>query len=104
MFRVVTVCGSTKFKDEILAEVARLTMEGKLVISLGVFGHTDMPDVDWEDGDLKRMLDNLHLQKIALAHEVRVVNPGGYIGTSTRREIEFAYALGLPVTYTEEPS
>lgn len=102
---IVTLCGSTRFKDEIHAANARLTMEGNLVISLGVFGHTDMPDVDWTTGgtDLKVALDDLHRHKIALADSIFVVNVDGYLGESTRGEIAYAESLGLPVRYLVEP-
>lgn len=102
---IVTICGSTRFKDEIHAANARLTLEGNLVISLGVFGHTDMPDVDWSTGgtDLKVALDDLHRQKIRLADSIYVCNPGGYVGESTRNEIAYAESLGLPVRYLVEP-
>lgn len=98
---VVTICGSSKFKTEILAEVARLTIEGKLVVSLGVFGHHDMPDFDWstDTTGLKTMLDALHRQKIDIADSVHVVNPGGYHGESTEREIMYARSIGKPVTF-----
>lgn len=98
---VVTLCGSTKFKAEFMAENQRLTMEGRVVISLGVFGHTDLPDYDWttDASDLKRTLDGLHFQKIRMADRVHVVDPGGYVGESTRREIAYAESLGLPITY-----
>jgi hypothetical protein len=102
---VVTLCGSTKFKDAINAENARLTMEGHLVISLGLFGHTDLPDYDWttDASDLKRMLDRIHFQKIDMADRVHVVNVGGYYGESTAREIAYARSLGKPVTFMVEP-
>ena len=98
---VVTLCGSTKFKDAIHSENMRLTMEGHLVISLGVFGHTDLPDYDWttDASDLKRMLDALHRQKIDMADRVHVVNVGGYYGESTEREIAYARDAGKPVTF-----
>lgn len=100
---IVTLCGSTRFKDEINATNARLTLEGKLVISLGVFGHTDMPDRDWTTGGsgVKRTLDDLHKRKIDVADRIFVVNPGGYIGESTRGEIAYAERLGKPVDYLE---
>jgi hypothetical protein len=103
MAEVVTLCGSTKFKDAIHAENMRLTMEGHLVISLGVFGHTDLPDYDWttDASDLKRMLDALHRQKIDMADRVHVVNVGGYYGESTAREIAYARATGKSVTFME---
>jgi hypothetical protein len=90
--RIVCLCGSTRFKDEINAVNARLSLEGKIVISLGLFGHTDMPDVDWTTGgsEVKRMLDDLHKRKIDLADGIYVVNPGGYVGESTRGEIRYA--------------
>lgn len=103
---VITLCGSTKFKDEFISENTRLTMEGNVVISLGLFGHTDLPDYDWttDATDLKRTLDRLHFQKIDMADRVHVVNPTGYFGESTAREIAYAESLGKPVTYMVAPT
>ncbi len=100
-FPVVTLCGSTKFKGEFEDVKKRLTLEGKLVITLAFFGHTDMPEYDWStDGShLKIMLDRMHFQKIRMADYVFVVNPGNYIGESTAREIEYAKSLGKPIEY-----
>jgi hypothetical protein len=101
--KIITLCGSTKFKEEIHRANAELSMQGSLVISLGLFGHTDMPDMDWTTGgsELKQMLDDLHKQKIDLADEIYVVNVGGYIGESTRGEIEYAIRHGKTVEYLE---
>lgn len=98
---VITLCGSTRFKDEFMAANQRLTMAGNVVISVGLFGHTDLPEYDWESdaSDLKNMLDALHLQKIRLADEIYVIDPGGYVGESTQREITYAKSLGKPVRY-----
>ncbi len=41
----------------------------------------------------------MHLQKIRMADEVYIVDPGGYVGESTRREIAYATSLGTPVRY-----
>ena len=104
---IVCLCGSTRFKDEINAANARLTMQGVLVISLGVFGHTDLPDRDWTTGasDDKRMLDNLHRRKIDLADEVLIVSDEtGYFGESTRGEIAYAVAQGKPVRFARAAS
>lgn len=103
---VITVlCGSTRFKAEINKVNAELTMNGELVISLGVFGHVDMPDRPdlWFTGGSteKVLLDELHKRKIDLADRVLVINVGGYIGESTRSEIEYAEARGKPVDYLE---
>jgi hypothetical protein len=49
----------------------------------------------------KDVLDALHMRKIDLADRVLIVNPGGYIGESTRREIAYAQASGKPITFTD---
>lgn len=87
-YRVITLCGSTRFMDEFMAAQKKLTLEGNIVISVGLFGHSGDNEV-WTPGT-KEMLDDMHRSKIDLADEIFVVNPGGYIGASTRGEIEYA--------------
>jgi hypothetical protein len=104
--KVITLCGSTKFEAEFAEVNQRLTMEGCVVISLGMFSLPDLPDYDWtaDSSDLKGRLGGLHLQKIRMADEVYIVDPGGYAGESTRREIAYAEWLGKPVRYlSREP-
>ena len=96
-YKVITLCGSTKFKDEFIAEQKRLTLEGNIVISVGLFGHSGDEEV-WSQ-DTKIMLDDMHKRKIDLADEIFVINVGGYIGESTKSEIEYATKTGKPVTY-----
>lgn len=98
---VVCLCGSTKFKDAYQRANARLTLEGKIVLSVGLFGHADRIVFEAEQ---KALLDRLHLDKIDMADEIFVVNVGGYVGESTRREIARAEATGKPVTYLTRPS
>ena len=98
-FKVITLCGSTRFKDEFLEAQKRLTLEGNIVISVGLFGHSG-DDVVWTEG-VKDMLDRQHLAKIDLADEIHVINVGGYIGDSTRREIAYADYRGKSITYLE---
>ena len=98
-FKVITLCGSTRFKDEFLEAQKRLTLEGNIVISVGLFGHSG-DDVVWTEG-VKDMLDRQHLAKIDLADEIFVINVGGYIGDSTRREIAYAEYKGKSITYLE---
>ena len=98
-FKVITLCGSTRFKDEFLESQKRLTLEGNIVISVGLFGHSGDDEV-WTEG-VKDMLDRQHLAKIDLADEIFVVNVGGYIGDSTRREIAYAEFKGKTITYLE---
>ena len=63
--KVVTLCGSTRFEADFAEVNRRLTLQGCVVLSLGVY----------------------------------VVDPGGYVGESTRGEIAYAQSLGTPVRY-----
>lgn len=96
-YKVITLCGSTRFKDEFIATQKRLSLEGCIVISVGLFGHSG--DEEVSRPGVKEMLDDMHLRKIDMADEVMVINPGGYIGQSTRREIDYAKSVGKPVNY-----
>jgi len=98
-FKIITLCGSTRFKEEFLEAQKRLTLEGNIVISVGLFGHSG-DDVVWKEG-VKEMLDRQHLAKIDLADEIFVINIGGYTGDSTRREIAYAEYKGKSITYLE---
>lgn len=98
-YKVVTLCGSTKFKEQYLEAQKRLTLEGNIVISVGLFGHSGDDEV-WTEGT-KAMLDDMHLRKIDMADEVFVINLGGYIGSSTRNEIKYAIDHGKEVRYLE---
>ena len=105
-YKVITLCGSTRFKEEFLTEQKRLTLEGFIVISVGLFGHSGDNEV-WESMDegtltaTKAMLDDMHKAKIDMSDEIFVINVGGYIGDSTRSEIEYAKAHGKAVRYLE---
>ena len=105
-YPVITLCGSTKFKDEFMEAQKRLTLEGNIVISVGLFGHSGDSEV-WENmaeetlTKTKEMLDDMHKRKIDMADEIFVINVGGYIGDSTRSEIEYAIARGKTVRYLE---
>jgi len=98
--QIVTVCGSTKFKNETIEVVQTLTSEGHLVLAVGFFGHADKIEME---PSLKEHLDQLHLRKIDASDWIYVVNPGGYIGSSTANEIEHAHSIGIPVIYLETP-
>ena len=106
-YKVITLCGSTRFKDEFMEAQKRLTLEGNIVISVGLFGHSGDNEV-WENMDegtltkTKEMLDDMHKRKIDMADEIFVTNVGGYIGSSTRSEIEYAMATGKKVRFLEE--
>ena len=99
-YNVRTLCGSTKFKDDFIREQKRLTLEGNIVISVGLFGHSGDDEV-WTD-NVKEMLDDMHKRKIDMADEIFVINKGGYIGSSTKSEIEYATKTGKKVNYMEK--
>jgi hypothetical protein len=96
-YKIITLCGSTKFKDEFIAEQKRLTLEGNIVISVGLFGHSGDNEV-WSEST-KEMLDDMHKRKIDLADEIFVINVEGYIGSSTKSEIEYAIKTGKLISY-----
>ncbi len=105
-YKVITLCGSTRFKNEFLEAQKRLTLDGNIVISVGLFGHAGDDEV-WENMDegtqtkTKEMLDDMHKRKIDMADEIYVINVGGYIGKSTKSEIEYAKIKGKKVNYLE---
>ena len=99
-YSVITLCGSTRFKDAFLEAQKRLTLEGNIVISVGLFGHSGDDEV-WTEGT-KKMLDDMHKRKIDMSDSIYVINVGGYIGSSTRSEIEYAKKNGKEVKYLEQ--
>ena len=104
--KVITLCGSSRFKKDFEEEAQRLTLEGNVVISLGVFSKSSIDNIfDANDEEmriqLKDMLDDIHKQKIDMADEIFVINVNGYIGESTKSEIEYAKKTGKKVNYLE---
>ena len=105
-YPVVTLCGSTRFKDQFVEAQKRLTLDGNIVISVGLFGHSGDQEV-WENMDegtltkTKEMLDDMHKRKIDMADSIYVINVGGYIGESTKSEIKYAQEHGKSINYLE---
>ncbi len=98
-YKVVTLCGSTKFKDDFFAVQKKLSLKGNIVISVGLFGHSGDDEV-WTD-NIKEMLDDMHKRKIDMCDEIFVINKNGYIGSSTKSEIEYAKLTGKKINYLE---
>ena len=99
-YKVITLCGSTKFKDAFIEAQKKLTLEGNIVISVGLFGHFGDEEV-WH-GNTKEMLDDMHRAKIDMADEIFVINVDGYIGDSTRSEIDYAISKGKDIRFLEK--
>ena len=106
-YKVITLCGSTRFKDEFMKVQKDLTLKGNIVISVGLFGHAGDTEI-WEKMDegtytkTKLMLDDMHKRKIDMADEIFVINVNGYIGESTKSEIEYAKKTGKVINYLEK--
>lgn len=98
-YPIVCLCGSTKFKSDFLSWAKKLTLQGYIVTMPMIFGHAGDTITD----EQKMNLDKLHKAKIENADIVFIINTNGYIGESTRNEINFAKALNKYILYTEVP-
>jgi len=101
--KVVTLCGSTRFYQQFQEWNYRFTMGGIIVLSVGFYPHNAQVRGEGvgATSDEKAALDELHKRKIDLSDEIFVLNVDGYIGSSTRGEIAYAKAIGVPVKYLE---
>ena len=95
------MCGSTRFGEAFREANLRETIAGRIVLSVGCDTSSDDELRRFGVTFVKQQLDDLHLRKIDLADEVLILNVGGYIGESTRRELEHARALGKPIRLLE---
>jgi hypothetical protein len=100
-YKVVTLCGSTRFKDAFEQTQKELTLQGYIVISVGLFGHADQEYEKRITNDVKIMLDDMHKRKIDMSDEIYVINVGGYIGESTASEIAYAHSTDKIINYLE---
>ncbi len=99
--RIVCLCGSTRFMDAFHATGWQLTLDGYIVLTVGVCKHAEDHGGEALGQDVADKLDELHKRKIDLADFVMVLNVDGYIGDSTRAEIEYAEETKTPVVYVE---
>lgn len=98
-YPIITLCGSTRFKEDFERVNRELTLAGNIVISVGAFGHAG----DIFSDDEKIMLDDIHKCKIDMADTIYVINKDGYIGESTKSEIKYAREHGKTILFMEEP-
>ena len=102
---IVCLCGSTRFGEAFRESQFYETLAGKIVLTIGCNMRSDdeiFSDLtEHKKAEIKKMLDELHLRKIDLADEVLILNVGGYIGESTRNELEYAKAKGKKIRYLE---
>lgn len=95
MNKIVTICGSMKFKDKMIQVAKELEIKNKYVVIQCVYSNDKFSEED------QQILANLHYNKIKISDAIYVVNVNGYIGSSTSKEIEYAKKLGKEVMYLE---
>lgn len=98
-FKVITLCGSTRFKDDFIRVQQELALSGNIVLSVDLFSHSDA-QIDMTE-ELYELFDKEHRAKIDLSDAIYVINKGGYIGNSTRSEIEYAKEHNKEIIYME---
>ncbi len=94
--KIITVCGSLKFKDEMIKIAEKMELDGNCMITPI---YPTNPDKDAYTDEEADMLDKMHKEKIKISDAILVVNVNNYIGNSTSKEIEFAKSLGKEVIY-----
>ncbi|MGB1284928.1 MAG: hypothetical protein ACPG7F_00225 [Aggregatilineales bacterium] len=102
---VVCLCGSTRFSTAFQQANLNETLAGNIVLSIGCDMRSDVElfadKSDEELNEIKAQLDTLHLRKIDMADEVLILNVDGYIGSSTRNELQYAQKQGKIIRYLE---
>lgn len=102
-YEIITLCGSTKFKDTFIKAQKELTLKGKIVISVGLFGHADDEYGNTITEEVKTMLDDMHKRKIDMSDAIMVIDDDDYVGKSTQSEIDYAKAQGKFVYFYHHP-
>ena len=97
-YKIITLCGSIKFKDEFMKVQEKFTLDGNIVLTPNFFNNIKKENIDEKT---KKMLDEMHKQKIDMSDEIYVINVGGYIGKSTKSEIEYAKRKSKKISYLE---
>lgn len=98
-YKIACLCGSTKFKDDYIGTYEELSKNRYITLTVGMFGHADNRYEKDLTEDVKIILDVMHFEKMLMSDVIVVINKDGYIGYSTKREIEFAHMHDIPVVY-----
>lgn len=97
--RTVTICGSMRFAREMREIAWELETKQGMNVLQCVY---DPPGAELSQAVLDA-LAAAHYRKIDLSDAIYVVNIGGYIGQSVRREMEYAKAHGKEILFYQEP-
>ena len=93
--KIITLCGSLKFKKEMMIVAERMALEGNCIITPV---YPILENYKRTDEQLKK-LKEAHFKKIELSDAILVVNVNNYIGNSTNLEINYAKKLGKEIIY-----
>lgn len=94
--KIITICGSLKYKDEIMKITEELTLQGNCILSIIYPVNHNISAYSIEE---REMFGAMHRERIRLSDAIMVVNIDDYIGESTRQEIEFARSLNKEILY-----
>lgn len=101
-YKVITLCGSTRFKEDFIKAQEMLTLQGWIVLTVGLFGHADNKYQEVITPEVKEMLDDMHKRRIDMSDAIYVINRNNYIGESTSSEIQYAMKQGKEIMYMFE--
>ena len=93
--KIVTLCGSLKFKKEMMTIAEKMALDGYCIL-------TPVYPVSENMEKTKEQLIKLkeaHFKRIELSDAILVVNINNYIGESTNLEIDYAKKLGKEIIY-----
>jgi hypothetical protein len=100
----ITLCGSGKFETQFKNWNKRLSLGGHVVYGMSTYASEQGGSKDWFTPEQKLMLDAVHMGKIQNSEAVLILNVGGYIGESTRREMDFAMVQEKDLYFLEIPN
>ena len=95
MNKIVTICGSMKFKEKMMEIAKELEVKKKYVVIQCIYSNDSFSEEE------QHILAELHYNKIEISDAIYVINVNGYIGNQTSKEIEYAKKLGKEVLYLE---
>ena len=96
--KVITLCGSMRFKKDMMKTAQELAIEGNCVLTPT---YPVLEDVEITD-EIREKLKEAHFKRIEMSDAIFVININNYIGESTKLEIEHAKKLGKEIVYYTE--
>lgn len=94
--KIVTLCGSLKFQNEMMKIAQDMALEGYCILTPPVYLTSNVINIT--DKQILKLKEE-HLQRIELSDAILVVNVNNYIGESTNFEIEYAQKLDKEIMY-----